>query len=154
MTAEQFLMNTNNISHGPEVENDSLPASPISVRKYRPATELVFVDNSDDPHGAASVPIYQTATFKQKSATQMGEYDYSRSGNPTRTHVALVCGVQVTRRLWTRQQEQGNLDNFMITEFQHSQAEIRVQHIPWKLAYPKSFPCRYVFLLRFQYADG
>ena len=33
------------------------------------------------------MPIYQTATFKQTSATEMGEYDYSRSGNPTRTHV-------------------------------------------------------------------
>ncbi|KAK3808484.1 MAG: cystathionine beta-lyase [Benniella sp.] len=60
--------------------------------KYRPATELVYVDNSDgkgpkDNYNAASMPIYQTATFKQTSATQMGEYDYSRSGNPTRSHV-------------------------------------------------------------------
>jgi len=65
---------------------DSGPASPISTRKYRPATELVCGD-SDDQHGSSSVPIYQTATFKQKSATQMGEYDYSRSGNPTRSHL-------------------------------------------------------------------
>ncbi|KAF9939914.1 cystathionine beta-lyase [Mortierella antarctica] len=60
--------------------------------KYRPATELVYVDNSDgqgpkDNYNAASMPIYQTATFKQSSSTQMGEYDYSRSGNPTRSHV-------------------------------------------------------------------
>ncbi|KAF9585108.1 cystathionine beta-lyase [Lunasporangiospora selenospora] len=60
--------------------------------KYRPATELVYIDNSDglgpkDNYNAASMPIYQTATFKQSSATQMGEYDYSRSGNPTRSHV-------------------------------------------------------------------
>ncbi|KAF9180022.1 cystathionine beta-lyase [Haplosporangium sp. Z 767] len=60
--------------------------------KYRPATELVYVDNSDgqgpkDSYNAASMPIYQTATFKQASSTQMGEYDYSRSGNPTRSHV-------------------------------------------------------------------
>ncbi|GJJ77979.1 cysteine-S-conjugate beta-lyase [Entomortierella parvispora] len=60
--------------------------------KYRPATELVYVDNSDgkgpkDSYNAASMPIYQTATFKQSSSTQMGEYDYSRSGNPTRSHV-------------------------------------------------------------------
>ncbi|RUS23307.1 cystathionine beta-lyase [Endogone sp. FLAS-F59071] len=75
------------LPNGLDGEVDSSPASPISIRKYRAATELVFVDNSDDPHGAASVPIYQTATFKQKSATQMGEYDYTRSGNPTRTHL-------------------------------------------------------------------
>ncbi|KAF9998987.1 cystathionine beta-lyase [Entomortierella chlamydospora] len=60
--------------------------------KYRPATELVYIDNSDgkgpkDSYNAASMPIYQTATFKQSSSTQMGEYDYSRSGNPTRSHV-------------------------------------------------------------------
>ncbi|KAF8925566.1 cystathionine beta-lyase [Dissophora ornata] len=60
--------------------------------KYRPATELVYVDNSDgkgpkDNYNAASMPIYQTATFKQTSSTQMGEFDYSRSGNPTRSHI-------------------------------------------------------------------
>jgi len=31
-----------------------------------------------------STPIFQTATFAQPSATSFGEYDYSRSGNPTR----------------------------------------------------------------------
>lgn len=30
-------------------------------------------------------PIFQTATFGQPSATENGDYDYSRSGNPTRT---------------------------------------------------------------------
>eukprot|EP00595_Chromulina_sp_UTEXLB2642_P002047 CAMPEP_0196763898 /NCGR_PEP_ID=MMETSP1095-20130614/4975_1 /TAXON_ID=96789 ORGANISM="Chromulina nebulosa, Strain UTEXLB2642" /NCGR_SAMPLE_ID=MMETSP1095 /ASSEMBLY_ACC=CAM_ASM_000446 /LENGTH=357 /DNA_ID=CAMNT_0042118115 /DNA_START=215 /DNA_END=1285 /DNA_ORIENTATION=+ len=30
------------------------------------------------------MPIYQTATFKQPGATEFGEYDYTRSGNPTR----------------------------------------------------------------------
>ena len=32
-----------------------------------------------------STPIYQTATFEQEHADEFGEYDYSRSGNPTRT---------------------------------------------------------------------
>ncbi|RGB35571.1 cystathionine beta-lyase MetG [Rhizophagus diaphanus] len=67
------------------------PTSQTSNRlRYKLATELVFIDNSDgtkDPYNAASVPIYQSATFKQSSATQMGEYDYSRSGNPTRSHL-------------------------------------------------------------------
>jgi cystathionine beta-lyase len=39
---------------------------------------------SNDPYGASVMPIYQTATFAQPSATQFGEYDYTRSGNPTR----------------------------------------------------------------------
>ncbi|PSC71575.1 cystathionine beta-lyase [Micractinium conductrix] len=39
----------------------------------------------NDEFGASMPPIYQTATFTQPGATDMGEYDYSRSGNPTRT---------------------------------------------------------------------
>ncbi|KAK8979256.1 hypothetical protein V6N11_000408 [Hibiscus sabdariffa] len=31
-----------------------------------------------------TTPLYQTATFKQPSATENGPYDYTRSGNPTR----------------------------------------------------------------------
>lgn len=37
-----------------------------------------------DPWRPVATPIYQTATFEQESATEFGEYDYSRSGNPTR----------------------------------------------------------------------
>ncbi|KAJ2363807.1 cystathionine beta-lyase [Coemansia sp. RSA 2611] len=57
---------------------------------YRLATELVHIDSDavKDNYNAASVPIYQTATFKQNDASGAGgEYDYSRSGNPTRTAV-------------------------------------------------------------------
>jgi cystathionine beta-lyase len=36
-------------------------------------------------HGAIVPPIYQTATFEQPNATEFGEYDYTRSGNPTRS---------------------------------------------------------------------
>jgi cystathionine beta-lyase len=38
-----------------------------------------------DPYSPNSTPIYQTATFAQERADEFGEYDYSRSGNPTRT---------------------------------------------------------------------
>lgn len=31
-----------------------------------------------------ATPIYQTATFRQEGAVEFGDYDYSRSGNPTR----------------------------------------------------------------------
>lgn len=44
------------------------------------------------------MPIYQTATFRQQSATEMGDYDYTRSGNPTRSHLeehlAKIMGAQ------------------------------------------------------------
>jgi cysteine-S-conjugate beta-lyase len=49
------------------------------------ATRLVNYDACPgDPHRAMTTPIYQTATFEQSHADSFGEYDYSRSGNPTR----------------------------------------------------------------------
>lgn len=76
----------------------------LQLRRYHPATEIVMVDNVDSESGeshynASSMPIYQTATFKQSSASQMGEYDYSRSGNPTRSYIGMQlfnCWRQVS----------------------------------------------------------
>ncbi len=49
------------------------------------ATRLVHFDVSPkDPYHPMVTPIYQTATFEQDHADSFGEYDYSRSGNPTR----------------------------------------------------------------------
>lgn len=48
-------------------------------------TRCVQLGRGDDAHGAIVPPIYQTATFEQPTATEFGEYDYTRSGNPTRT---------------------------------------------------------------------
>ncbi len=51
------------------------------------STKCVHLESNDDAYGAISPPIYQTATFRQRSADDFGEYDYTRSGNPTRTLV-------------------------------------------------------------------
>jgi cystathionine beta-lyase len=49
------------------------------------ATRLVHYDPCPgDPYRPVATPIYQTATFAQESALEFGQYDYSRSGNPTR----------------------------------------------------------------------
>jgi cystathionine beta-lyase len=45
---------------------------------------LTFDPAPGDRYTPANTPIYQTATFRQDDATSFGEYDYSRSGNPTR----------------------------------------------------------------------
>ena len=37
-----------------------------------------------DPYNASSPVLYQTATFELDPKTMSGEYDYTRSGNPTR----------------------------------------------------------------------
>jgi cystathionine beta-lyase len=48
-------------------------------------TRLVHFDAAPkDPYRPKATPIYQTATFEQEFADSLGEYDYSRSGNPTR----------------------------------------------------------------------
>uniref|UniRef100_A0A7C9DGK7 Cystathionine beta-lyase, chloroplastic n=1 Tax=Opuntia streptacantha TaxID=393608 RepID=A0A7C9DGK7_OPUST len=54
------------------------------VKEPSISTLLMNFDSSFDPYGAMSTPLYQTATFKQPSATENGPYDYTRSGNPTR----------------------------------------------------------------------
>lgn len=65
----------------------SLTSSLLRARPYRFATQCATVDNPDpqhkDQYGSSSVPIYQTATFKGMG----GAYDYTRSGNPTRSHL-------------------------------------------------------------------
>jgi cystathionine beta-lyase len=50
----------------------------------RTSTLCVHLPPGDDPYGATAPPIYQTATFRQPGATEFGEYDYSRTANPTR----------------------------------------------------------------------
>ena len=61
------------------------------------ATRLLNFDPAPgDRLTPANTPIYQTATFRQQDATAFGEYDYSRSGNPTRAavekHIASLEG--------------------------------------------------------------
>lgn len=48
-------------------------------------TKLIHGGISEDPTtGAVSVPIYQTSTYQQDGVGQPKQYEYSRSGNPTR----------------------------------------------------------------------
>jgi cystathionine beta-lyase len=48
------------------------------------ATRCVHLKENGDPYSAIAPPIYQTATFRQQSAAEFGEYDYTRTANPTR----------------------------------------------------------------------
>lgn len=56
----------------------------VQERELSVSTHLQQFSNSFDAYEALSTPLYQTATFKQPSATENGPYDYTRSGNPTR----------------------------------------------------------------------
>lgn len=83
-------------------ETSHRPDGSKSPSTYSLATKLVHFDHlkgpGKDPHNASVAPLYQSATFKMPSATEMGEYDYTRSGNPTRTqlerHLAKVMGAK------------------------------------------------------------
>jgi len=41
-------------------------------------------DGYENKKGAVNVPMYLSSTFHQESIDEFGEYDYARSGNPTR----------------------------------------------------------------------
>jgi len=48
-------------------------------------TRAIHTGQGPDPaYGAVMQPIYQVSTFAYKGVRQMGPFDYSRSGNPTR----------------------------------------------------------------------
>jgi cystathionine gamma-lyase len=48
-------------------------------------TRAIHVGSERDPHtGAVVTPIHLSSTFVQPGAGEWGEFDYSRSGNPTR----------------------------------------------------------------------
>ena len=89
-----------------DLDGHNLPPSPAPSspangrRRYALATELVYTETKDQ-YGASSIPIYQSATFKQTSSSGGSEYDYTRSGNPTRTHLErhLAKIMNATRAL-------------------------------------------------------
>ena len=47
-------------------------------------TKLIHNGNIDKYTGALSVPIYQASTFQQEDIDNPPQYEYGRSGNPTR----------------------------------------------------------------------
>eukprot|EP00927_Polykrikos_kofoidii_P051842 TRINITY_DN45624_c0_g1_i1.p1 TRINITY_DN45624_c0_g1~~TRINITY_DN45624_c0_g1_i1.p1 ORF type:complete len:649 (-),score=120.82 TRINITY_DN45624_c0_g1_i1:89-2035(-) len=80
---------------------DDLPTFPIRPNfasfdnALQPASECVVFDGCpEDPYHPSNTPIYQTSTFVQPSCNEFGAYDYTRSGNPTRTalekHAAML----------------------------------------------------------------
>lgn len=68
------------------VDGSRTSPAAVELREGEPnvSTMLLNFANEFDTFEALSTPLYQTATFKQPSATEFGPYDYTRSGNPTR----------------------------------------------------------------------
>ncbi|MGO4546508.1 PLP-dependent aspartate aminotransferase family protein [Paenibacillus sp. 2TAB23] len=68
-----------------------------NARDRRFATKLIhFGAEIDEQTGASSVPIFQASTFHHHDIFNPPQYDYSRSGNPTRQaledYIALLEG--------------------------------------------------------------
>src|ERR1700691_1573898 len=54
-------------------------------------TRAIHVGNPPDPEtGAVVAPIHLAATFVQPAVGESGEFDYSRSGNPTRKALEIA----------------------------------------------------------------
>lgn len=57
-------------------------------------TQLLHNGNEIDQHtGAASIPIYQASTYHQFEVDRPGEYEYARTGNPTRKALEQTIAV-------------------------------------------------------------
>lgn len=52
--------------------------------EYKLETQLVYFDKNAHDKNSITMPLYQTSTFVQPKSDTFGEYDYTRSGNPTR----------------------------------------------------------------------
>jgi len=80
--------------HVAQAGNGSGQAAPAAAATLPPrgrgmSTRILHPTTApgQDPYNAVSPPLYQTATFGQPGATSGGPYDYTRSGNPTRTQL-------------------------------------------------------------------
>ena len=57
-------------------------------RPLRFRTRAIHVGNEKDPRtGAVVPPLHLASTYVQPGAGEWGEFDYSRSGNPTRANL-------------------------------------------------------------------
>ena len=63
--------------------------------KMKFATKSIHAGQEADPTtGAIMTPIYQTSTYVQSSPGQHTGYEYSRTGNPTRTALEKFSGLR------------------------------------------------------------
>lgn len=70
------------------------------MASYNIKTELVRIEQND--HFNSSIPpLYQSTTFKQDISSEDNPYDYTRSGNPTRTFLEKhLCKITNSRNAY------------------------------------------------------
>lgn len=88
-TTAEHILQAGSRDFGSEVHGDAATdrwASRADGQGYGFETLAIHAGQDPDPTtGAVVVPIYQTSTFAQREVGQHAGYEYSRSGNPTRT---------------------------------------------------------------------
>uniref|UniRef100_A0A164WPS9 cysteine-S-conjugate beta-lyase n=1 Tax=Daucus carota subsp. sativus TaxID=79200 RepID=A0A164WPS9_DAUCS len=67
-----------------ELEEELCCESGLKIKEPSVSTLLMNFEAKCDPFHSTSIPLYQTATYKQPNAIEYGPYDYTRGGNPTR----------------------------------------------------------------------
>ena len=55
---------------------------------HQQTTAARFAVDSDESHGAVIPPLHMSSTFSFEGFGEKREYDYTRSGNPTRDQLA------------------------------------------------------------------
>ncbi|KAA5541027.1 PLP-dependent transferase [Roseiconus nitratireducens] len=69
-------------------DETDVPQGDAAPPPYSFRTRAIHVGNEIDPlTGAVVPPIHLASTYRQPGAGEWGEFDYSRSGNPTRTRL-------------------------------------------------------------------
>ncbi len=69
----------------PTSRTDGAPEAAVASRRGFATRAIRTGQDPDSATGATIVPIYQTATFTQEAVGKHKGFDYSRSGNPTRS---------------------------------------------------------------------
>src|SRR2546425_2967314 len=66
----------------------------MHAKEFGFSTRAIHAGQPADPAtGATVVPIYATSTYTQAGPGQHKGYEYSRSGNPTRTALEICLAV-------------------------------------------------------------
>ena len=65
-------------------------------------TKAVHAGQRPDPvTGAVTVPVYQTSTYQQDAVGKDRGYEYSRTGNPTRSALELSVAALEGAEFWS-----------------------------------------------------
>jgi len=92
-------------------------SSSFEPRDLLPSSQLIHGGPSRDPHtGASSLPVHHGSTFHQEDPLHLGQWDYSRSGNPTRAALeATLATLEGAHRAFAFASGMAAISSFLLT---------------------------------------